>query len=74
MGLVVKDDGWRIPDWLWAEIEPLLPERPAHPLGCHNPRGRRASTPCPAAHRRGRRPLRHARKRPHTLAYQSQLR
>ena len=24
MGLVVKDDGWRIPDWLWAEIEPLL--------------------------------------------------
>ena len=38
MGLVVKDDGWRVPDWLWAEIEPLLPERPAHPLGCHNPR------------------------------------
>ena len=38
MGLVVNDDGWRIPDWLWAQIEPLLPERPAHPLGCHNPR------------------------------------
>ena len=38
MGLVVKDDGWRIPDWLWVELEPLLPERPAHPLGCHNPR------------------------------------
>ena len=38
MGLVVKDDGWRIPDWLWEQIEPLLPERPAHPLGCHNPR------------------------------------
>jgi transposase len=38
MGLVVKDDGWRIPDWLWVEIEPLLPARPAHPLGCHNPR------------------------------------
>ena len=33
MGLVVKDDGWRIPDWLWLELEPLLPERPAHPLG-----------------------------------------
>jgi transposase len=38
MGLVVKDDGWRVPDWLWAEVEPLLPERPVHPLGCHNPR------------------------------------
>jgi putative transposase len=38
MGLVVKDDGWRIPDWLWLELEPLLPDRPAHPLGCHNPR------------------------------------
>jgi putative transposase len=38
MGLVVKDDGWRIPDWLWSELEPLLPQRPAHPLGCHNPR------------------------------------
>jgi transposase len=38
MGVVVRDDGWRIPDWLWSELEPLLPERPAHPLGCHNPR------------------------------------
>jgi len=38
MGLVNRDDGWRIPDWLWERIEPLLPERPAHPLGCHNPR------------------------------------
>ena len=38
MGLVSKDDGWRMPDWLWLELEPLLPERPAHPLGCHNPR------------------------------------
>jgi transposase len=38
MGLVVKDDGWRMPDWLWERVEPLLPPRPAHPLGCHNPR------------------------------------
>ena len=38
MGLIDKDDGWRTPDWLWQRIEPLLPERPTHPLGCHNPR------------------------------------
>ncbi len=38
MGLLVKDDGWRIPDGVWAKMEPLLPPRPFHPLGCHNPR------------------------------------
>jgi putative transposase len=38
MGLVDRDDGWRVPDWLWERIEPLLPERPPHPLGCHNSR------------------------------------
>ena len=40
MGLVDRDDGWRIPDWLWAKMEPLLPPRPPppHPLGCHRPR------------------------------------
>jgi len=38
MGLVVKDDGWRIPDWLWERMEPLLPAPPPHPLGCHRPR------------------------------------
>ena len=38
MGLVSRDDGWRMPDWLWERIEALLPERPTHPLGCHNPR------------------------------------
>lgn len=38
MGLVSRDDGWRMPDWLWERIEPLLPPRPPHPLGCHNPR------------------------------------
>ena len=29
---------WRIPQVLWERIEPLLPARPPHPLGCHNPR------------------------------------
>jgi transposase len=29
---------WRTPDALWAQIEPLLPARTPHPLGCHNPR------------------------------------
>jgi transposase len=29
---------WRIPDEWWARIEPLLPPRKAHPLGCHRPR------------------------------------
>ena len=38
MGLVKKDDGWRMPDEVWAKLEPLLPCRPTHPLGCHNPR------------------------------------
>jgi putative transposase len=38
MGLVSRDDGWRVPDWLWERMEPLLPGWPAHPLGCHNPR------------------------------------
>jgi transposase len=30
---VWKDDGWRIPDELWAEIEPDLPPPKPHPLG-----------------------------------------
>jgi putative transposase len=38
MGLVDRDDGWRLPDWLWERIEGLLPRPPAHPWGCHNPR------------------------------------
>ncbi len=29
---------WRIPDTLWERIEPLLPPRKPHPLGCHRPR------------------------------------
>jgi transposase len=38
MGLVERDDGWRIPDVLWSQIEPMLPAGKEHPLGCHNPR------------------------------------
>ena len=38
MGLVTGDDGWRIPDEVWGRMAPLLPLRPVHPLGCHNPR------------------------------------
>jgi len=36
--LVSRDDGWRLPDWLWARIELLLPDLPFHPLGCCAPR------------------------------------
>ena len=39
MGLLMSDDGWRIPDELWEQMEPLIPpSEDAHPLGCHNPR------------------------------------
>jgi transposase len=38
MGLVVRDDGWRMPDWLWERIAPVLPAPPPHPLGCHRSR------------------------------------
>jgi putative transposase len=38
MGLVSRDDGWRMPDWLWERVAPLLPARPSHPLGGHRPR------------------------------------
>jgi len=36
--MVSEDDGWRMPDWLWERIEPLLPGPPFHPLGCHRSR------------------------------------
>jgi len=29
---------WGMPDALWEQIQPLLPPRPPHPLGCHRPR------------------------------------
>lgn len=38
MGMLKKGDGWRLPDEIWEQIEPLLPARKPHPLGCHNPR------------------------------------
>lgn len=34
MGVITKDDGWRVSDKLWKEVEALLPSRKAHPLGC----------------------------------------
>ena len=36
--MVSRDDGWRMPDWLWERMAPLLPDPPFHPLGCHAPR------------------------------------
>ena len=39
MGLVKRDDGWRLPDALWARMQPLLPvPKDTHPLGCHRRR------------------------------------
>ena len=32
MGMVKQDDGWRLPDELWEQMEPLLPPRKPHPL------------------------------------------
>ena len=38
MGMLKKDDGWRLPEEIWEQMEPLLPPRKPHPLGCHRPR------------------------------------
>src|SRR3954452_1875141 len=38
MGQMIQDSGWRFPDALWERMVVLLPPRPRHPLGCHNPR------------------------------------
>lgn len=38
MGLVARNDGWRIPDALWEQMEPLLPPRKKHRFGGHRPR------------------------------------
>jgi hypothetical protein len=29
MGLVDRDDGWRMPDWLWERVEPCCRLRPS---------------------------------------------
>ena len=33
-----RDDGWRLTDAQWQQMEPLLPRPKAHQLGCHRPR------------------------------------
>ena len=33
-----QDDGFRMSDALWEQMEPLLPAPKPHPLGCHRPR------------------------------------
>jgi len=39
MGIVIKDDGWRMPDKMWEKIEPIIPKiKETHPLGCHRSR------------------------------------
>ena len=39
MGLIIRNDKWRVPDKLWEQMEPLLPiPRDNHPLGCHRKR------------------------------------
>ncbi len=35
MGLIRRDDKWKIPDFLWEQIKPLIPKGKPHPLGCH---------------------------------------
>jgi hypothetical protein len=29
---------WRLPDEVWEPLEPVLPARTPHPVGCHRPR------------------------------------
>ncbi len=36
--IAARDEGWRVSDALWERIEPLLPARPVHRFGGHNPR------------------------------------
>ena len=34
----MRESPWVVSDGLWERVEPLLPPRPWHPRGCHNPR------------------------------------
>ena len=38
MGMLKKDDGWRLPDEIWNQMSPLLPPGKPHIKGGHNPR------------------------------------
>ena len=39
MKIIVEDDNWRIPDYMWEEIKMIIPEPiDNHPLKCHKPR------------------------------------
>ena len=39
MGYIVKDDGGRIPDFIWEEMKQIIPKvKDNHPLGCHRKR------------------------------------
>ena len=39
MKIIVEDDNWRISDYMWEEIENIIPKpKDNHPLECHKPR------------------------------------
>ena len=39
MRIIIEDDNWRISDYVWEEMENIIPEpKDNHPLGCHKPR------------------------------------
>jgi transposase len=39
MKIIVEDDNWRIPDFMWEEMKHIIPKPiDNHPLKCHKPR------------------------------------
>lgn len=39
MKIIVEDDGWRIPDFMWEEMKQIIPKPiDNHPLKCHKKR------------------------------------